>query len=62
MNGWGAIVLFSPAAVVFSLPPVLFAAIMWLVGRIGTRALTAVLVLDVGLWAWAAVARWSLAG
>lgn len=54
MNGWGALFWLASVAAVFSLPLVLFATLMRLVGRVGTRTLAAVLVASAILWAVAA--------
>ena len=55
MNGWGFVFWFASITAMFSVPFVLFAVLMRLVGRIGTRFLAAVLAADSILWMMAAI-------
>jgi len=55
MNGWGALFLLASVVAVVSLPLVLCAIIMRLVGRIGTRALAFVLAADAIPWGMAVI-------
>ena len=50
MNGWGAMFLLAPVVAVFSIPFVMFALLMRLVGRLGTRTLIVFLAADSILW------------
>jgi hypothetical protein len=59
MNEWGTLHWLASVLAVFSVPLVLFALLMRLVGRIGRRTLSAILVADAVLWAMAAV-FWAL--
>jgi hypothetical protein len=58
MNGWGFLSWLVSVAAVFSLPLVLLASLMRLVGRISTRALVVVLAADAVLCAMALVCWW----
>jgi len=58
MSGWGFLLWLASIAAVFSVPLVLFAGLMRLVGRIGSRALAGVLAVDAVLWALAAFSWW----
>jgi hypothetical protein len=62
MNGWGFLFWLASIAAVFSVPLVLFAGLMRLVGRIGSRALAGILAVDAVLWAMAVVFWWGRPG
>jgi hypothetical protein len=50
MNEWGALFWLASVVSVFSIPFVLFAFLMRLVGRITTRTLASILAADSVLW------------
>jgi len=54
MNGWGFLLWLASITALFSVPFVLFAVLMRVVGRIGTRFLAAVLAVDAVVWFMAA--------
>ena len=58
MNGWGAMFLLAPVVAVFSIPVVMFALLMRLVGRVGTRTLIVILATDSILWGMSACYWW----
>jgi hypothetical protein len=58
MNGWGLLFLMASIAAVFSVPLILFAVLMRLVGTISTRALAGVFLVDAVLWSMAAFDWW----
>jgi hypothetical protein len=62
MNEWGALFWLASVAAVFSIPFVLFALLMRLVGRIATRTLMIVLAAESVLWAIAVCFSWVSAG
>jgi hypothetical protein len=55
MNEVGALFWLASVVAVFSIPFVVFAVLMRIVGRIGTRTLVVILVVDVLLWGMAVV-------
>ena len=58
MNEWGEVFLVYYLIPLFSMPFILFALLMRLVGRIGNRALIDILAADSGLWAAATYFWW----
>ena len=58
MNEWGALFWLVSVIAVFSIPFVLFAFLMRLVGRIATRTLVSILVADSILWGLAVFYWW----
>ena len=62
MNGWGLFLWLASIAAVYSVPLILFAGLMRLVGRMGSRVLVGVLAADAVLWALAAVFWWGRLG
>jgi hypothetical protein len=61
MNGYYALLWMASVVAVLSIPFVLFALLMRLVGRIGNRSLIIVLAMDSIFWV-AAVFFWSILG
>ena len=57
MNGWGVLFLLASFIALSSLPFVLVAFLMRLVGRIGTRTLIVILAADSILWVMVACFR-----
>jgi hypothetical protein len=55
MNEVGALFWLASVVAVFSIPFVFFAVLMRIVGRIGTRTLISILVVDGLLWVMAVV-------
>ena len=62
MNDLGFLFWLASIAAVFSVPLVLFAGLLHLVGRIGSRVLAGILAIDAVLWAMAAVFWWGRPG
>jgi hypothetical protein len=58
MNEWGALFWLASILAIFSIPVLLFACLMRLVGRIGMRSLVAILAADSVLWAMACYFWW----
>jgi hypothetical protein len=58
MNGWGGLFFLASFLALSSLPLVLFAILMRLVGRIGTRSLIFIVAADSIPWAMAAFSWW----
>jgi hypothetical protein len=50
MNGWGGLFLLASIIAIFSIPFVLFALLMRMVGRIATRTLVGILAADSIVW------------
>ncbi len=59
MNGWGFLFWLASVIAVFSIPLVLFALLMRLVGRIATRTLLVILAADSVFWVVAVYFWWS---
>jgi hypothetical protein len=62
MSGWGLLFWLAGVIAVFSIPLVVFALLMRLVGRMATRTLLFILAADLVLWAMAAYFWWAVAG
>jgi hypothetical protein len=61
MNEWGALFLLASIIAIFSIPFVLFALVMGMVGRIAKRTLVVILAADSIVWGMSIFYWWALA-